>query len=127
MPVEVQKHISREDCKNNPLKTYVFGDNEWRKGMGGQAKAMRGEPNAIGVRTKAKPSQEPDSFWSDETLEENVMKVNADFIEIIFRLKQGRTVVFPEDGLGTGLSELQKRGPLTLLYIELMIEYCKAI
>lgn len=127
MPVEFQKMIYRTDCQANPEKFYVFGDNEWRRGNGGQAKEMRGEPNVIGVRTKAKPSQEPNSFWSDDNLERNCAFLFADFFNIIDKLHKGHTVVFPVDGLGTGLSELPTRAPKTMLFIELMIAFCAEI
>lgn len=48
-----QKFIFREDLQANPDVYYLFGDNVERRGLGGQAKEMRGEPNAIGVATKA--------------------------------------------------------------------------
>jgi hypothetical protein len=56
MPLIIQKQwYTKEEIQCNPDKIYVFGDNEVRKGNGGQAKACRGEPNTIGIRTKALP------------------------------------------------------------------------
>lgn len=43
------KYIKRQDLKSNPNTQYLFGDNLKRSGFGGQAKEMRGEPNAIGI------------------------------------------------------------------------------
>jgi hypothetical protein len=63
MPVLRQKWITRDDLRANPNVLYLFGDNERREGLGGQAKEMRGEPNAIGVRTKASPSKHETAFW----------------------------------------------------------------
>jgi hypothetical protein len=44
--------ITREMVQADRNTVYVFGDNVARHGLGGQAKAMRGEPNTIGVSTK---------------------------------------------------------------------------
>ena len=43
---------------------YAFGTSR-RIGFGGQAKEMRGEPNAISVATKWEPSNRPNAFFSD--------------------------------------------------------------
>jgi hypothetical protein len=55
MTLIFQEWITRKDLRENPDKRYVFGDNVERRGYGGQAKEMRGEPNAIGVVTKWAP------------------------------------------------------------------------
>ena len=55
MKLFVQKWIARADLKQNQDRIYLFGDNVERVGHGGQAKEMRGEPNAIGIATKLKP------------------------------------------------------------------------
>lgn len=40
------KIITRDKIKENLEVLYLFGDNIIRKGLGGQAKEMRGEDNA---------------------------------------------------------------------------------
>jgi hypothetical protein len=40
-------------------------DSVQRHGLAGQAKEMRGEPNAIGVATKRAPSTNPKAFFDD--------------------------------------------------------------
>jgi len=57
-----QHKIYRKDLKNNPDVLYLFGDNLVQKGFGGQAKEMRGEPNAEGIPTKKLPSMEAKAF-----------------------------------------------------------------
>ena len=59
MPVIYQKRICRDDLRRNPNAVYIFGDNEARTGLGGQAREMRGEPNAMGIATKRSPHE----FW----------------------------------------------------------------
>ncbi|SDK47143.1 hypothetical protein [Bradyrhizobium ottawaense] len=63
MPVVFQNWITRNDLLDNRDKMYVFGDNVQRTGFAGQAKEMRGEPNAIGVVTKWAPSMQPTAFF----------------------------------------------------------------
>lgn len=109
-----QKIIKREDLWTNTKVLYVFGDNEKRKGYGGQAAEMRGEPNAVGVRTKKSPTE----FWSDETYGDNVKMINDDLKPIWKKIfHEDAVVIFPYDGIGTGLSELPRRAPLTYQYV----------
>lgn len=110
------KRITRAMLRAEPEARFVFGDNVARRGMGGQAKEMRGEPNAIGVATKWAPSMDERAFFSDiDTTHSS--RVAADFAEIEIALADGRTVYFPADGIGTGLSELPTRAPKLHKYI----------
>ena len=122
MPLIYQKRIFRDDLQVNKNVIYVFGDNEKRIGNGGQAKEMRGEPNAIGVRTKKSPGRDEKDYWTDVELDSNKSLITEDFFLIRLALEQEFIVVLPLDGLGTGLSELPKRAPLTLDFIESEIE-----
>ncbi len=122
-----QKFITREDLQANPDTLYVFGDNERRRGYGGQAKAMRGEPNAVGVRTKRKPARTaPDDFWTDDTYEQNCRMIDEDLAPVFARLRAGGPVVLPEDGLGTGLAELPARAPRTFAYLQEQLRQLEA-
>ena len=53
--VERIRFITREYVRANPDKIFLFGDNLEQRGLGGQAAAMRGEPNAVGIPTKKRP------------------------------------------------------------------------
>jgi hypothetical protein len=112
--VITQKFISRQDLKNNPDKLYLFGDNLEKTGLDGQAKEMRGEPNALGIPTKKKPSMDKDSFFTDDEYEENTLYINEAFDSI----PEGRTIVIPEDGFGTGLAKLKEKAPKTFEYLQ---------
>lgn len=122
MPIQFQYRIYRQDLQNNPDILYVFGDNLERIGLGGQAAEMRGEPNAIGVATKRSPTMLKDAFFYDETFEDNKRILKEEFSPIVDALEQGKTVVIPSDGLGTGLSRLPETAPQTARFIELIIE-----
>ena len=108
-----QKWIMREDLQNNPDFTYVFGDNLRRQGMGGQAKEMRNEPNAVGVATKKSPSNDPTAFFTDDEFNLNCITILNDFSPVIKKIMDGGVIVIPADGLGTGLSALEEHAPRT--------------
>ena len=111
--------IYRADLRANPTIAFVFGDNMQGIGMGGQAGEMRGEPNAIGLSTKYRPTMDHQAFFSDDDMHSAArVAIDAAFDAIIAWLESGRDVVIPADGLGTGLSELPQRAPKVLSYIE---------
>jgi len=109
MPVIYQKFIRRQDLRDNRDRFYVFGDNVQRVGYGGQAREMRGEPNAIGVATKWAPSNDSNAFFDDGM--DCFHQVWDDLAKVGFLLAEGKTVVVPEDGIGTGLAQLPRRAP----------------
>lgn len=110
MPLKFVKWITRDMVQAEPDARFVFGDNAARVGLGGQAKAMRGEPNAIGVATKRHCFGGSDQFFSDDQVDALAI-VDKDIDLVVTALSQGRTVYVPLDGLGTGLSELPSRAP----------------
>lgn len=123
-----QKWIFRADLKANPDVLYVFGDNMERVGMGGQAKKMRGEPNAVGIVTKWSPGMLTSDFFSDDDFDTVKNQIDLDFDNIAdYLYNEGGTVVFPLDGLGTGLSELPTRAPKIYEYIKSQIQHLVAI
>lgn len=127
MPVVFQKWIKRQDLKDNPDKLYLFGDNDQRYGLGGQAKEMRGEPNALGIVTKKEPNNNENSFLKDEHLGSNIRFFMDDMSRAINFLQKGGTVVIPEDGLGTGLSQLPTKAPKTNEFLSMLIEWMETI
>lgn len=109
MPLLKQKWITRADLKANQDIWYCFGDNLQRIGLGGQAKEMRGEPNALGIATKASPWE----YLDDDLHFLHIAEHYAEVFDVLDTfLAQGDTVVFPEDGFGTGLADLAVRAPL---------------
>lgn len=123
MSVEYRKMIYREDLQKEPDTYFLFGDNLQEVGLGGQAAEMRGEPNAIGIPTKRKPSWTEDSFFSNNDIFEACFYIDKAFD----RIPVDANVVVPEDGLGTGLAELPTRCPYIYKYILNKIEKLKEI
>lgn len=116
MKVEKLKWITRDIVRANPNKAFLFGDNLSRVGMGGQAKEMRGEPNAFGIATKKLPFNNEGAYFTDLDYEPNKLWIAFDIQKVI---DSGfTTVVIPTDGLGTGLAQLDKRAPKTFAYLQ---------
>lgn len=111
MPIEYLKRYTREEIRDNPDKLYVFGDNFLKAGRGGQAKECRGEPNCVGIPTKRYPSMRADAFLSDDDYVEWTRKCQKPFHIIFCALVAGKVVVFPTDGIGTGLARLEEKAP----------------
>lgn len=107
----------RADLQANPDVLFVFGDNDARVGLGGQAGEARGEPNAVGVRTKRTPGSAAGDFFSDDALDFNIALIDEDMTRITTHLANGGIVVYPSDGVGTGLSEMPTRCPRTFEYL----------
>lgn len=112
--LEYRKYITRKQLREEPEKLFVFGDNLVRRGYGGQAKEMRGEPNAIGIPTKKLPLMTPNAFFTD-----------SDFIILLKHIKEDEerlrnfkgTIVWPYYGIGTGRALLKTKAPLLYIYI----------
>ena len=122
MPVEFNNNLTVSLCRKYPTWAFVFGDNAQRWGTKGQA-CIRRETNAIGVRTKWKPKMEEDSYFTDDQYDAIVVMIDEDFAPIFELLREGCTVVFPENGLGTGLAEMPRRAPRAYEYlVERIIE-----
>ena len=65
MPLIFQQRITPDDLTKHPENIFMFGDNELRRGKGGQAGVCRGHPNALGVATKRAPERTDDAYWTD--------------------------------------------------------------
>lgn len=124
MMVEVQ-----EDWYNigmlsaNPKKLYVFGDNTIRAGRGGQA-TIRDCFNAIGVATKRLPSTGDGAYYADTQSDYKALTNDLFNLSKVMDSPeyQDWTLVFPKDGLGTGLSEMPQRSPFLF---DVMSKYLK--
>lgn len=106
MSVRYIQWITRDMLRAEPKARFVFGDNMVRIGLGGQAAAMRGEPNAIGVATLYAPG---DYYRADDPAA--LAAVATDLAKVAAALAEGRTVFVPLDGLGTGLAHLPENAP----------------
>ncbi len=117
--IESMRFITREMVRANRDKLFLFGDNLERRGYGGQAAAMRGEPNAIGIPTKKSPTYKSMAFFTDLEFEQNKTAIDAAFAEIPNAVTDSIcAIVIPADGLGTGRAQLAKLAPRTFVYLQ---------
>jgi hypothetical protein len=117
MAIIFQEWINKQDLRERPDCLFIFGDNEKRYGMGGQAGECRGEPNAVGVATKKLPARTNDAYWSDEDFDRCCEIIDKDLERVFDHVNAGGDVVFPKSGVGTGLSELPTRAPRVMEHI----------
>ena len=129
--VEMQKIFSVKDCNNNPNKIYIFGDNLYGIGKGGQA-IIRDCSNAFGIPTKKAPSMNSNAFFSDQFDEYEAVRAKIEKLITLDRYKTDITFVFPTAGLGTGLAKMNQTSPKLFKYMNKMLykffgvyhEYC---
>lgn len=123
-----QEIIMRSDVRKNRNTVFVFGDNMTRNGLGGQAAAMRGEYNAIGVPTKWRPGRSAGDYFKDSDWDYIGLRISIESAFATMRryLESGFNVVIPTDGLGTGLAELPVRAPVIHAEIERQIAALEA-
>jgi hypothetical protein len=118
---EVSPWITREDVKANPDCFFVFGDNVQRLGLGGQAAAMRGEPQRHRCcdEVEALPTSQSAFFYDSEYAQVTAL-IEEDLKKVEKALKRS-FVVLPKDGLGTGLSRLPELAPRVNMYLEMRL------
>ncbi len=113
------KWITRSFVREHRDHIFLFGDNLARRGLGGQAAAMRGEPNVVGIPTKKRPCSSESAFFTDAELEQNMAAIDQAFEHLTRKSTAlGQIIVIPEDGLGTGRAQLENRAPLTFAYLQ---------
>lgn len=122
MPVIYQSIILRKDLRTNPQVLYLFGDNEQRKGYGGQAKEMRGENNARGIRTKSAPGYNHEDHWYDKDFDQKRFLINEDIYHILSQKSLGRIFIIPSDGIGTGRAMMKIKCPKLFDYLQRKLE-----
>lgn len=117
------KWISRSFVTEHRDHIFLFGDNLARRGFGGQAAAMRGEPNVVGIPTKKLPSNGEDAFFTDTEFEQNKAAIDKAFARLpVIISTTDPVIVIPADGLGTGRAQLESRAPLTFAYLQKRLE-----
>ena len=112
--VRIVHRYSREQIMADPHTLYVFGDNLERAGYGGQAAAARDCPNAVGIPTLHSPGVPA----APSDLDIFALPMMDAFQYLNLHLAFGRDVVWPADGVGTGIANLEGNCPDLLIAIE---------
>ena len=111
---------TRKDVEKDTDKVYLFGDNTddrtRTKYVPSRTQAViRGLANAIGIDTKKDRGTKESSYLSDADFKE--FKEHVD--QQIQKAKDtGKTIVIPEDGIGTGAAQLETRAPKLFEYLQ---------
>ena len=127
--VAVSKWFTPDLCAQDHDVLFLFGDNERRRGKGGQA-VIRDCPNAHGIRTKVAPHRSASAYWSDDNYDENVAMIDEDIdaalatgktLIVHFQKRRGGNVL----SMGTGRSALPTKAPRTYRYLSERIAYLR--
>lgn len=116
------ERLTEARCLSEPNAIFLFGDNEIRRGKGGQA-VIRDCPNAIGIRTKRYPTMDTDAFWNDDddSFTAQCKMIDEDLSEVSDAIFNGKTVYAPVTNenisLGTGRARLSELAPRTYDYL----------
>lgn len=124
---KTDKRITRGKIQENPNVLYLFGDNTISKGLGGQAKEMRGEPNTVGVVTKRFPDTTDSSYFTDEDYETFKAFTNQGFRDVITYIVTYKPIAVVEPPLGVGLADLPNRAPRCYECLRFMLDRLKFI
>ena len=107
-----QYRIARADLVANPKLVYVFGDNVARYGYAGQAAACRDMPNAHGIATLWEPGKHFDDRDYQKIAAILIEDIDALAACFMYNLSFRETnIVFPLDGIGTGLARMPEEAP----------------
>jgi len=112
---------TRDQVARDTDSVYVFGDNSEDAiscyvPSSTQA-VIRSLPNTLGISTKRNRRWEHRSFFSDEDYELFMSYLETKIDILKFKLYEGKTIVFPQDGLGTGKAMLKEKAPLCWEYL----------
>ena len=73
--------------------------------------------NIVGLRVKAAPSQDVESYWTDATYEVNLQKINEDIKIIEQHLSKNGVVILHEIDIFSEITRLEGYAPKTLDYL----------
>jgi len=111
---------TRELIQKHPNCVFVFGDNVAEEGYGGQAAEARGEPNALGIPTKLTPHE----YLTDEHFDDITYVWDQLFEGLHHQLDSEHIVVWPLDGIGTGLAKLREKAPRCWAHLKSLCLRC---
>tara|TARA_Y100000034_G_scaffold109302_2_gene140477 strand:+ start:110 stop:490 length:381 start_codon:yes stop_codon:yes gene_type:complete len=84
-------------------------------------KEMRGESNSVGIVTKHFPGRQDPDYFTDDDFGDVIPLIDEAYAKLDYFLLQGGLVIFPYDGLGSGLADLEHRAPMIDTYIKALI------
>jgi len=111
MIIKQKEWFSVKQCLDNPKNLYIFGDNTLRVGKGGQAQ-IRDCNNAFGICTKMFPDMTDKAFFKDSIKHLEIIEKEIFNLKNEIKNNNYENIIFPYDGLGSGLSDMPNKCPL---------------
>ena len=111
---------TREQVANQQDKIFLFGDNTNDRVSthyipSSTQAVIRGLPNAIGIDTKKNRGTSANSYFSDDDFDQFKVQVDA---ALNWAKNDGRIIVIPADGIGTGKAMLKEKAPKCFEYLQ---------
>lgn len=122
MNIKIHKGFwTRDEVARDVDSVYVFGDNvqdSFTNYIPSSTQAViRNLENTVGIFTKLDRHWSKDSFYNDEMFPLFAMGLDVDITYLKQVLDEGKTIVFPEDGIGTGKAMLKEKAPMCWEYL----------
>jgi len=111
-----KEFYSVEGAENEPKSLFIFGDNNIQQGIKGQA-MIRKCHNAHGIPTKKYPGYAVEHYYNDADYDNNIERIDIAIASIIDKAPRFHKIYLPNNGLGTGLSDLPNKAPKTFKYL----------
>lgn len=111
---------TREQVAQQQDKIFLFGDNTNDRVSthyipSSTQAVIRGLPNAVGIDTKKNRGTSVQSYFTDEDFDQFKAQVDA---ALNWAKNDGRTIVIPADGIGTGKAMLKEKAPKCFEYLQ---------
>ena len=111
---------TREQVEAQQDKVFLFEDNIEDRTNNNHVPTntqavIRGLPNAIGIDTKKNRGTSENSYFTDADFDTFVAQTES---AIQQALDSGKTIVLPENGIGTGAAQLRHRAPKLYNYLQ---------
>jgi len=126
MPVFDIPMVTRDRVRAGKLFIFAFDDDEARLTEGGLAGQCRGENNAVGIRSRYSPGNDPSCVWTDADILRHQQLLDDDFAVLISWVEAGGPVFLPKAGLGNQLPRLVDTAPRTYLFLQKKVKELRA-
>ncbi len=126
MPVFDIPMVTRDRVRAGKLFLFAFDDDEMRLTEAGLAAQCRGEANAVGIRTRRGPGNDPALTWRDDQLARHQQMIDSDFAILISWVEAGGPVFLPKAGLGMLPPRLADTAPRAFLFLQKKVKELRA-
>lgn len=126
MPVFDIPMVTRDRVRAGKLFLFAFDDDQMRRTEIGLAGSCRGEANAVGIRSRCAPGNDPEAAWRDDQLAQQQQMIDDDFAILISWVEAGGPAFLPKAGLGLLPPRLVDTAPRTFLFLQKKVKELRA-